>query len=213
MTHVSSAVPTAPPGSAVPAAANSPSIRSTPQRSIPELDAEGNYRAWGRLSYTIIGVYLFFFVAVVLVIVPRESSTYSWVAYLLGGIIALLLLRYVTTGYTINDTHLRAWRLLGGSRMPLDEVRRIEFSALRDLAPSAAMAGSGGWGWHGRMWSPIVGNFDSIFTDPGQGILVTGGERPLYISPRDPSAFARELSRRVRSYTGPLEVDAGRQPA
>ena len=49
---------------------------------------------------------------------------------------------------------------------------------------------------------------DAIYTD-SRGLLVTGGSVPLFLSPHDPTAFARELSRRVRSYTGPLEVDVG----
>lgn len=59
------------------------------------------------------------------------------------------------------------------------------------------------------MWSPTIGQFDAIYTDPAKGLLVTAGEVPLYLSPRDPDEFARELSRRVRSYTGPLQVDVG----
>ena len=59
------------------------------------------------------------------------------------------------------------------------------------------------------MWSPVIGRFDSIHTDAVRGVLVTAGEYPLYVSPRDPAAFARELSRRVRSYSGRLAVDVG----
>ena len=59
------------------------------------------------------------------------------------------------------------------------------------------------------MWSPRVGPFDAIYSDPAHGLLVTAGEIPVYISPVDIDGFARELSRRVRSYTGPLAVDVG----
>ena len=59
------------------------------------------------------------------------------------------------------------------------------------------------------MWSPSIGKFDAVYTDPAKGILVSEGDVPLYISPVNLPEFARELSRRVRSYTGRLAVDVG----
>jgi PH (Pleckstrin Homology) domain-containing protein len=147
---------------------------------------------------------------VLLVILPRETSTYAWVPYLLSAVIVLLLARYLSIHYTITESQLRASKILGGRKIALEEVRKIEYSALRELAPSGIMAGSGAvFGWHGRMWSPMIGSFDTVFTDPAHGLLVTDTGNPLYISPKDVDAFARELSRRVRSYTGPLETDVG----
>jgi hypothetical protein len=117
------------------------------------------------------------------------------------------LVRYLSTTYSIDGVYLHAWRLLGGVRVRLDRVRRIEYVSLRDLSPTGGIFGS--WGWRGRMWSPLIGRFDAIYTDGARGILVTAGEFPLYFSPHNPDAFARELSRRVRSYTGRLAVDVG----
>ena len=93
--------------------------------------------------------------------------------------------------------------------MPLEEIRGIEYAALRDLAPTGAFAAFGPIGWHGRMWSPEHGTFDSVFSDPARGLFISNAGNPLYISPTNPDAFARELSRRVRSFTGPLERDVG----
>jgi hypothetical protein len=107
----------------------------------------------------------------------------------------------------MDDLQLRAWRLLGGVRLRLDQVRRIEYVSLRDLSPTGGILGS--WGWRGRMWSPVIGRFNSIHTDAANGLLITSSEDSLYISPRDQVGFARELSRRVRSYTGRLAVDVG----
>ena len=158
----------------------------------------------------IIGAYAVLLLIILLVILPRESKQYTWVPYLLTAAIVFLLVRHFSVRYLITESELRAWKVLGGRRIPLEEVRKIEYSALRDLAPSGIMAGSVAvFGWHGRMWSPIVGTFDSIYSDPAQGLLVTAAGNPLYISPADRDAFARELSRRVRSYTGPLEKDVG----
>ena len=126
-------------------------------------------------------------------------------SYFLVGVVGFFLLRYLLTGYHLDDAALVAWRPVGSRRVPLETVRRIEFANLRDIGP-VGMFGS--WGYRGRMWSPIVGHFDAIYTDT-KGLLVTAGEYPLFISPEDPEAFARELSRRVRSYTGPLEADVG----
>ena len=140
---------------------------------------------------------------------PRTTGGYEWVPYLLVGVTVLLLARYLSTFYTLDDTFLRAHRILGGRTIRLEEVRRIEYASLRELVPITGGFGIGSWGWHGRMYSPALGEFDSVYTDPARGLLVTAGTFPLYLSPRHPAEFARELSRRVRSYTGPLPKDVG----
>ncbi len=144
-----------------------------------------------------------------MLVTPKTTSSYTWASYFLIGVTVLFLVRYLSTNYAIDDTFLRARRLLGGRRIRLEEVRRIQFASLRDLVPISGGLGFGAWGWRGRMYSPTVGDFDSCYTDAANGILVTAGAFPLYISPKDPAGFARELSRRVRSYTGPLLEDVG----
>jgi Bacterial PH domain len=157
-----------------------------------------------------VATYAVLLVLIVYVLAPDRSEVSAWGAWLLIALVGLFLARYVSTTYTIDDEHLRAWRILGGRRIRLEEVRRIDYARLRDLAPTGGgLFGLGAWGWRGRMWSPTVGDFDSIYTDAGQGLFVTAGDVPLYLSPSHPEAFARELSRRVRSYTGPLEHDVG----
>jgi hypothetical protein len=173
------------------------------------LDDEGRYRDWGRLSLAVVIVYLVLIAIVLGVILPRGASSLAWVPYFLAGLLALLLVRYLSTHYSIDDSYLRATKLLGGRRIALEEVRKIEFASLRDLVSISAMSGMGAWGWHGRQYSTLVGEFDSIYTDPARGLLITAGGFPLYISPHHLDDFARELSRRVRSYTGPLVADVG----
>lgn len=171
----------------------------------PRLDARGRYRARGMYSVGVVGIYVFFLIVIVLLLKEAPLTTAAWVPYFLAFVVLLFLARYFSTTYTIDDTHLRAWRLLGGQRVALSDIRKIEYSALRDLSPTGFF---GAWGWRGRMWSPQIGHFDSIHTE-ARGILVSGPDEPLFISPRDPVAFARELSRRVRSYSGRLSVDVG----
>jgi Bacterial PH domain len=134
------------------------------------------------------------------------SGFYWWGPWVLTALVVLMLVRYLSTSYRIDEEYLRAWRILGGRRVRLAEVRRIEYASLRDLSPGGFFAG---WGWRGRMWSPRIGRFDSVHTEARSGILVTPEDEPLYISPREPEAFARELSRRVRSHVGRLTVDVG----
>jgi Bacterial PH domain len=117
-------------------------------------------------------------------------------------VVLLFLLRYLSTTYRIDGTYVRAWRVLGGQRVPLKQIRRIEFASLRELSATGFF---GAWGWRGRMWSPRIGKFDSIHTETS-GVLISGGDVPLFISPDDPTAFAEELSRRVRSVSGTLTV-------
>lgn len=170
---------------------------------------EGRVTVGGRIAYSIVGAYVLLLLLLFVFVTPTTSGEYVWVPYLLLAVTLLLMARYLSTNYTLDDTFLRARRLLGGRVIRLEEVRRIEYGSLRDLVPISGGLGLGSWGWHGRMYSPTIGEFDSIYTDAARGLVVTAGTHPLYISPKDPVAFARELSRRVRSYTGPLAKDVG----
>ena len=151
-------------------------------------------------------MYLVLLVLVLLVLPNSASVSYRWVPYALAVFLLATMARYLSTSYRIDDLNLRAWRIFGGRRVRLEEVRRIEFASLSDLSPTGFF---GAWGWRGRMWSPRIGPFDSIHTEASHGLLITAGAVPVFISPRDPEGFARELSRRVRSYTGRLAVDVG----
>ncbi len=176
-------------------------------RSEDPLDHEGRFRAHGQISYGVVGVYVFLLIVILLLFRAGTSPSFWWVPWFLGILVVAMLARYLSTSYRIDDVELQAWRIFGGRRVQLSEVRRIEYSALRDLAPGGTFFG--GWGWRGRMWSPLIGWFDAIHTDAARGLLVTAGNEPVYISPTRPEEFARELSRRVRSYTGRLAVDVG----
>jgi hypothetical protein len=171
----------------------------------PRLDSAGRYRARGRYSLGVVGFYSALTLLVVYALRSDFGSSIGWAAALIVALLVFFLVRYLSTRYWIDDTYLHAWRILGGTKVPLDRVRRIEFSSLRTLSPVGFF---GSWGWRGRMWSPTVGAFNSIHTE-SSGLLVTADPVPIFLSPRDPPAFARELSRRVRSYTGRLAVDVG----
>jgi hypothetical protein len=173
--------------------------------AVPVLDRHGRYRQRGRYSVGVVAIYVIFLLIVIALIESRTLTTGDALPWFLVAIVVFFLARYFSTVYTIDDTHLRAWRILGGRRVALSDVRKIEYSALRDLSPTGFF---GAWGWRGRMWSPVIGHFDSVHTE-AVGLLVTAGDVPLFVSPRDPVAFARELSRRVRSYSGRLSVDVG----
>ncbi len=142
------------------------------------------------------------------VVLPSPIASNPYYVYAIMAGTLFLMLRYFSTNYVIDDTNLVARRILGSRRMPLQDVRKIEYIALRDLSPTGFF---GSWGYRGRMWSPYISSFDAIYTDP-IGLLVSGGPYPLFISPRDREGFARELSRRARSYSGGLSVDVGAPP-
>ena len=157
-------------------------------------------------SAGVIAIYLV--LALIIVYFARGGSvenTTPAISYLLVGVTLFFLLRYLSTSYLLDDSTLRARRILGSRVIRLETVRKIEYANLRDLGP-VGMFGS--WGYRGRMWSPTIGSFDAIYTD-SRGLLVTAGDHPLFISPYRGDEFARELSRRVRSYVGELEVDVG----
>jgi hypothetical protein len=167
------------------------------------MDHLGRYHDRAKISPWNIGAYLVLLLIVLFLF--RGSSVQSWVPYTLFALVLLLLARYLSTQYVIDDTHLHARRILGGQRVALDEIHQIEYASIRDLSPVGFF---GSWGWRGRMWSPRVGTFDSIYTDTF-GLLVSPTHYPLFVSPADPAGFARELSRRVRSFSGSLAVDVG----
>lgn len=152
-----------------------------------------------------VGVYVVLLLLLYFFVLPIGFDSNPLLVYVLMAGTIFLLGRYLTTSYTIDDTNLVAWRILGPRRMPLKEIRKIEFTAMRDLSPTGFF---GSWGYRGRMWSPYIHEFDAVYTDP-TGLLVSGGPYPLFISPTDREAFARELSRRVRSFPGGLTVDDG----
>jgi hypothetical protein len=172
---------------------------------LPALDDRGRYRAAGELSYVTIGVYVVLILVLYFVVRPSPAVAYPYGIDAVVVITLFFLVRYLSTSYSIDDVHLRAWRIAGGRKIRLADVRKIEAIRLRDLSPTGFF---GSWGWRGRMWSPSIGPFDAVYSDP-TGLLVTADGVPIFISPRHVGEFARELSRRVRSYTGPLPVDAG----
>lgn len=183
---------------------------SPPSAPAPRADdADGRYTMRGRFSAGVVGAYVFLFILIAVLVVPRTEGNFVWVGYFLLVITALFLVRYFSTRYSLDDTNFVAWRILGSRRILLEDVRGIEYASLRDLTSTGGMFGMGSWGWRGRMHSVTLGEFDSIYTDAAEGLLVTAGAFPIYVSPRDREAFARELSRRVRSYTGALEHDVG----
>ncbi len=158
-------------------------------------------RSAGTIGFYVVLLLLLVYVAVL----PSSILPSPLLAYFLAAVLLLFLARNLSTRYRLDPDALTAWRLFGSRRIEYDEVRKIEFANLRDLGPVSFF---GSWGWRGRMWSPIIGPFDSVYTI-SRGLLVSAGKAPLFLSPRDPVAFARELSRRVRSLGIHLETDVG----
>ena len=174
----------------------------------PRLDAQGRYVRWAAWSYATIGFYLV--LVVLLVYINGRSGAYflyPQVPLFLAVVIGVYLARYVSTYYVLDNDRLYARRLFGSRRIRLESIHRIRFASLRELSPVGLF---GSWGWRGRMWSPSpgVGSFDTVHT-VAAGLLVSCDGVPLFVSPRDPAEFARELSRRVRSAGVELEEDDG----
>jgi hypothetical protein len=158
-------------------------------------------------SWATIGFYLV--LAGILVLVQRAygSGNFLFPSFplVLAVVLLFFLARYASTHYVLTPEELRARRLAGSRTVRLEEIRSIERANLRDLGPVGLI---GTWGWRGRVWSPVIGSFDTCHT-VSEGLLVSAGRVPLFISPRDPVAFARELSRRARSWGVDLPADPG----
>jgi hypothetical protein len=182
-------------------------MTSPPETAEAPAGREGKYRMRARLSVAVIVTYGLLLVLILLLIAPELHGVYVWATVLLVVLLLFYLARYLSVSYTLDDTHLRARELFGGRRVPFEEIRAIEYASLRDLSPTGGMFAS--WIGTGKMYSPSLGDFQMVFTDAAEGLMISAGVYPLYISPRDREAFAKELSRRVRSYTGPLLKDVG----
>ena len=150
----------------------------------------------GAWSAAVIG---FYSVLILLMLGVRVYGTPGVVtddlAPFIDVVLLLYLARYLTTRYRIDDRSLYAYRLFGSRRIPLAEISRIQRTNLRSLAPVGFI---GTWGGRGRVWSPMVGTFDTIHT-VSDGLLIGGSGVPAFISPKAPEEFQRELSRRIRS--------------
>jgi hypothetical protein len=168
-------------------------------------DPEGRWSSHAPLPVEVIALYGVIIVVLVILGRPTSVSAFPSPILVLDLIVILFFLRYASTTYSMDSERLRARRLFGSRAVLLEDVRRIEYANLRDLSATGFF---GGWGWRGRMWSPVVGSFDSIHTR-SSGVMVYAGDVPLFVSPRDPPAFALELSRRARSYFPAVELGPG----
>lgn len=160
-------------------------------------DASGRVRSGAPISIAVVALYIILALLVVYAAEKTRFSSNPIVPEFLVAVILFFLARYASTYYVIDDRALHARRLFGSRTVQLEEVRSLQYANLRDLGPVSFF---GGWGWRGRMWSPFIQTFDAIHT-VSPGILVNAGDVPLFISPRHPSEFGEELSRRVRSYS------------
>jgi hypothetical protein len=175
---------------------------SPPAEVAPTDPGSGAYVSIAPRSIVVVGFYL---VLALLLFLYRNAISTPWAFDVLSIVLVIYLVRYVSTYYVLDADFLKARRLFGSRRIRLEDVRSIQLANLRDLGPAGLV---GTWGWRGRVWSPIVGRFDTVHT-VSPGLLISAGPVPLFISPRDPVAFARELSRRARSWGVDLPVDPG----
>jgi hypothetical protein len=153
-------------------------------------------RVGAPISASVVFLYVLLVVIIAYATTRAAFTSNPIVPEFLIGVMFLFLARNVSTYYVLDDRALHARRLFGSRSVPFEQVRMIEFANLRDLAPVSFF---GGWGWRGRMWSPMIQTFDAIHT-VSPGVLVTAGDVPLFVSPKNPEEFAADLSRRVRSY-------------
>lgn len=168
----------------------------------PAIDAEGRVVEYAPRSAAVIGFYLVL-VGLLLWLGPRGTFVVPLVPEFLAGVLVVYLARYLTTRYVIDAETLGALRLFGSRRVRLEEVRNLELANLRDIG---TMGMFGTWGWRSRVFSPTLGPFDAVHT-VSKGLLVSAGAVPLFISPRDPTGFGREVSRRARSWGVQLPTD------
>jgi Ca2+/Na+ antiporter len=152
--------------------------------------SESEYTQRATISWAVVGTYLFLMLMLYLLTLWVHLSVYAAIGLI--AILVLYLVRFLTMSYTIGEETLRATRIFGSRVVPLDTVRKVDLSSLRDLAP---VGWSGTWGWRSRMWSPVIGHFDNI-SSVHLGLTVYGDGVPFFISPKDREAFLSELDKR-----------------
>ncbi len=106
-----------------------------------------------RYSIGVIVAYAILALLLIFVVGQDSSVGFSWPLYFLLGVTGFFLVRYLSTRYVLDDSYFTAWRIFGSRRIPLEDVRAIEYASLRELAPTGGMLGIGSFGWRGRMYS------------------------------------------------------------
>ncbi len=166
-----------------------------PPRSSSVLPVTPVFRMAPARNVVVVGFYLVLLGALFLL-----EHIVGWgVTFFLMAVLLLYLGRELSIHYVLDDSALRAQRIFGWRSVPLDSIRKIDRVSLRDISPVSAF---GSWGWRSRMWSPTVGKFDNI-SSAHAGLMVYGDGVPLFISPRDPEEFGRELSSRTQAEWAP----------
>jgi hypothetical protein len=173
-----------------------------PPEPLTPAGGSGRYVSIAPRSIPVVAMYV---ILAFVLFVYRDAISTPWAFDLLSLTLVVYLVRYLSTYYVLDADGLKARRLFGSRRIRFEDIRSIQLANLRDLGPVGLV---GTWGWRGRVWSPIIGSFDTVHT-VSPGVLVTAGRVPIFITPRDPVAFARELSRRARSWGVELPVDPG----
>lgn len=170
------------------------------------LDAPtGRWREHAPVSVGVAILYGVLVLALIFLGRPTGRSAIPNPLALLAILVVVFFARYASTTYSMDAERVHARRLFGSRTISFHEIHKIELASLRELSPTSLL---GGWGWRGRMWSATVGSFDSIHT-VARGVLIHTEEIPLFVSPKDPVGFARELSRRVRSDHDDVELGPG----
>ena len=103
----------------------------------PRLDARGRYRVRGRISFGVVGFYLFLLLLIGVFL--RPPGTALWVGSLLAGLVLLFLARYLSTGYTLDCPRTRvaaipSWN--GGTY----STTRLAFQSATHRSPCASNA-------------------------------------------------------------------------
>ncbi|MCB1225188.1 MAG: hypothetical protein KDK99_05190 [Verrucomicrobiales bacterium] len=133
---------------------------------------------------------------------PETVAWLWWPVRLFGPVLVSGCALFTIRGYTLVEGELRVQRLFWSTRVPLKNLRAVEFRP-GPFGWAIRVLGNGGFfSFSGLFYQSGLSLFRAMATRVGDAIILRFTDRlPLVLTPADPQAFA-EAVRQEASQTG-----------
>ena len=156
---------------------------------------------WGKLLFgiTLFATAICVGVSIAVTVGARgagETALSMKVAALLPLLVVATSVLFMVRGYVVTADEILVRRPLWSTRF---ERAKLESAAVDPAAlrGSIRLFGNGGlFSFTGLFRSPKLGRYRAYVTDPSRSVVLRFADRVVVISPADPDAFVRDVSRR-----------------
>ena len=112
----------------------------------------------------------------------------------LGPFLLILAYAYSPRGYRVAEHAIAVRRLIGGVRIPLDDVREVRTGTADDFAGCIRLWGSGGlFGYYGVFRTSKLGKCTWYVTSRRKSVVVITGAKTVVLSPDAPERFVAAI--------------------